>query len=328
VKELVVGAKDDVLFFADEDGHTALHHAVKNKHLGVVKMLAARGDYKLVHKKSWQGKTALDFAKFYDMPDAEKLLQDISETAPLTPEEYEELKKGVEKALLQFPSDERFASNAKDFVCGKFDEAASGIFDVMNVDDQQVRNKSKEQSEIQVIEDEVKALNHLDVSQQLEYILREPASEKKFENGLRDQGHVGMVFKDFVEHNCAKAAKLTEAEVAVLRLYTTSAFKQINDPLRDETRKQQGIPHPLPYTVMLIGQGIKRLRKIGLEDGSAQKSQVLWRGMKNLRPTDKFAQEGGTEVSLGIVRQICMHLLPCSTFNTHLWDTLPCVLLL
>ncbi len=40
-----------------------------------------------------------------------------------------------------------------------------------------------------------------------------------------------------------------------LRLYTTSAFQQINNPLRDQERISRGEAHPLPVTVMLIVSG-------------------------------------------------------------------------
>jgi hypothetical protein len=113
---------------------------------------------------------------------------------------------------------------------------------------------------------------------------------------LLDKGHEGMVLRDFVEHEHSRTAELDEAEVVALRLYTTSAFRHINSPLRDQARISSGTPHPLPVTVMLITKGIKKLRAIDASADAAIQSMVLWRGVHNVRPTDSFAVKGGTEV--------------------------------
>jgi hypothetical protein len=150
---------------------------------------------------------------------------------------------------------------------------------------------------VAAIEEEVNALGNRDVIQQLGYILWQPAKEKKFANGVRDKGHAGMWLSDFVQHEHARTAELEEAEVVALRLYTTSAFQQINSPLRDQERIRSKKPHPLPVTVMLISKAIKKLRAVNSHSDSAREPLVLWRGMKNVRPTDHFATNGGTEVT-------------------------------
>ncbi len=96
----------------------------------------------------------------------------------------------------------------------------------------------------------------------LDYILHKPATVKKFPNGMRDEGHEGMLLQDFVQHEHARVAELEEAEVVALRLYTTSAFQQINGPLRDQDRIDRGEEHPLPVTVMTLVNGIKKLRAV------------------------------------------------------------------
>jgi hypothetical protein len=129
---------------------------------------------------------------------------------------------------------------------------------------------------------------------------------------VRDRGHAGMRLGDFLRHpNCA-TAQLEEEEVVALRLYTTSAFQQINGPLRDEKRIERGEPHPLPVTVMLIASGIRKLRAISAQSKEATQTAVLWRGMKNVKATDKFVKSGGTEVCVLVTHaytHTCIHSL-------------------
>jgi hypothetical protein len=165
---------------------------------------------------------------------------------------------------------------------------------MLNVSEDNVLDRAR--AGVAAIEEEVNALGDKNVIAQLEYILHSRASVKSFSNGLRDKGHEGMRLQDFVCHEQAVTAELTEAEVVSLRLYTTSAFKQINDPLRDQERISRGEAHPLPVTVTLIAKGIKKLRTIEANEAAATEGVVLWRGMKNVTTTAKFAQKGGTEV--------------------------------
>jgi hypothetical protein len=133
------------------------------------------------------------------------------------------------------------------------------------------------------------------------------ATQLAFENGYRDcdekgelldsrkvwvddgnhgRKAVGMKLEDFCRHPDAKKARLSEAEVAALRLYTTAAFKSINAPLREQGRTQ---PHPLAATVKLIHQAASKLR--GAHKN--RKSQTLWRGMKQVAVTENFFEAGG-----------------------------------
>jgi hypothetical protein len=146
------------------------------------------------------------------------------------------------------------------------------------------------------IKDEVMALGNKVVIEQFYYILQQKASEKKFPNGIQDKGHKGMRLKDFVSHQSSRVARLTEAEVVALQLYTTAAFKHINTPLCDMICIKKGIEHPLPVTVALITRGIKKLRALDADSATATQSQMLWRGLKQIRQTDYFAERGGTEV--------------------------------
>ena len=51
---------------------------------------------------------------------------------------------------------------------------------------------------------------------------------------VRDRGHAGMTLESFCEHEMAKAAELTTAEVAALRLYSGPMFAPLNYALRTE----------------------------------------------------------------------------------------------
>ncbi len=108
-------------------------------------------------------------------------------------------------------------------------------------------------------------------------------------------------------HKIAKRYNLKIEHVAALRLYTTSAFRYINGPLRRSQFVSKGddvkkIPHPFPITVSLIDEGIKRLRASTAQsfDGDITKSIYLWRGIKNTRIEENFLQgrRGGTELGM------------------------------
>ena len=119
----------------------------------------------------------------------------------------------------------------------------------------------------------------------LDYVLSKTAgcSDKRFQNRWqRDRAEdgsllpsrtradgTGMRLADFVAHPEAVKAQLVEAQVFVLRLYTTAAFRSINTPLRNLARSLAGDilqpprleqPHPLPCTVVLIYEALKKLR--------------------------------------------------------------------
>ena len=107
----------------------------------------------------------------------------------------------------------------------------------------------------------------------------------------------GMRLADFMAHESARAATLTEAHVVALRYYTTAAFRTINAPLRDQGRFGRGEPHPLPLTVTWIKDALSKLRKI--EAVSARKNDllILYRGMAGMQIQPDFLREGGTELA-------------------------------
>ena len=128
----------------------------------------------------------------------------------------------------------------------------------------------------------------------LNYVLYEPASEEAYPNGIRDKGRAGMTISYFAEHPFAKESDLDEAGVVASRLYTTPAFVAINEPLRNPV---EGVEHPLPVFVTILAEALRKLRQIGADDMAAVSEMFLWRGMKNLKPSDEFKTRGGTELA-------------------------------
>ena len=222
------------------------------------------------------------------------------EGAVLSKEEYRDMVRAI---LSAEPFDarasergERYAVSPEEQICGVYQHAAEGFFELMNVDDDELYGKLR--LGIKAIEEEVEKLGDPVASEHLDYVLYQESSEKMFTNGVRDKGRNGMRLADFLKHENAKVSGLKEAEVAALRLYTTIAFKAINDNLRDQERIASGKPHPLPVTTYLIVEAIKKLRTVGADDGSeAVETVVLYRGMRDLVAGDKFIKMGGTELA-------------------------------
>ena len=88
-------------------------------------------------------------------------------------------------------------------------------------------------------------------------------------------------------------------QVIALRLYTTAAFRTINNGLRDQQRYREGRSHPLPVTVACIKEALGRLRAVAGQSPEANTPVVLFRGMKDMRVQGNFLQQGkgGTELA-------------------------------
>lgn len=110
--------------------------------------------------------------------------------------------------------------------------------------------------------------------------------------GEYDEGHQGMTFKDFMEHEKVKISKLTPPEVCAIRLYTTGTYRLFNGPLRQKQR-----PHPLAMTVFFLVKGLKKLRTAAALEADFPHELTLWRGMKNARVRDIFESRGGIELA-------------------------------
>ena len=89
-----------------------------------------------------------------------------------------------------------------------------------------------------------------------------------------------------------KTAKLERHHVLALRLYTTSSYSLINNPLRTIPPTT---PHPLAATTYFISNAIKKLRAVGAKESGAFSPKVLWRGLSGVNLETDFLVHGGTE---------------------------------
>ena len=86
-------------------------------------------------------------------------------------------------------------------------------------------------------------------------------------------------------------------ELKHARVYSTAAFRSINDPLRDLGRQQRREPHPLPLTVALLAAAVGKLRAVGAEEAEANRRMELYRGMRGVEAEAGFLEAGGTELA-------------------------------
>ena len=105
-----------------------------------------------------------------------------------------------------------------------------------------------------------------------------------------------MLLADFCAHADAVAAGLEEMNVLALRLYTTAAFRSINNPLRDMERYETNIAHKLPVTVALISEAVGMLRSPAADTEAGRRPMDLYRGMRDVALPPEFMERGGTEL--------------------------------
>jgi hypothetical protein len=211
----------------------------------------------------------------------------ISRFHPLDAHEIEPLTSTVSASAPQY----RFMGDAADLVVGRPEAAATGIFDFILCDEHTVHEQLQRGTACVV--DEWERAYQADKATQsdldnLRYVLEREAgcSDERFQYGWkRDRAQdgsrlpkrtrgdgTGMTLEDFAQDKHARQAGLTPSHVLALRLYTTSAFRSINNPLRRLQRFEVGTDtvsqptrkleraHPLPCTVVLIYDGLKKLR--------------------------------------------------------------------
>ena len=113
------------------------------------------------------------------------------------------------------------------------------------------------------------------------------------QHGLQRPGwSSAATLESLLAHPNATTAKLQAQHVLALRLYTTSSYARINDPLRRDPPQR---PHPFAATTLFIDKAIKMLRAVAASLPNAHTALVYWRGMKDLGLTMEFLQKGGTE---------------------------------
>ena len=227
---------------------------------------------------------------------------------------------------------DRFAGSAKELVTGQPEEAATGLYGIIGYEEAYLRERMAAGTAAIVAEAE--ALGDPEVLENLRYILDAPAgsSNAQFHNGWRRdrapdgsslRSRRGMRLADFVALPVARRARLEEAHVVALRLYSTAAFRALNGPMRnlklspcrkDEAGNplpleppQLAAPHPQPVTMAFIYEALKRMRAVAAAttvDPECKKMEELAvageLSLETLRQASRQArrdEEGGDEES-------------------------------
>eukprot|EP01048_Picozoa_sp_COSAG05_P014530 COSAG05_NODE_1656_length_4329_cov_15.816548_4_plen_233_part_00 len=129
----------------------------------------------------------------------------------------------------------------------------------------------------------------------------DPQHRRNFDNVFDGSG--GKTLEELLQHPHAQKAKLETHHILALRLYTTSSYSCINEPLRKDPPPQ---PHPFAATTFWISEGIKMLRAVHADAGE---KKVYWRGIDNMGLSKRFVEEGGTEfacVSTSAARDVAL----------------------
>jgi Ca2+-binding EF-hand superfamily protein len=122
-----------------------------------------------------------------------------------------------------------------------------------------------------------------------------------FEEADYDTGNKGKKLRDFHNDLASVLAGLFIYEVLILRLYTSSTYRLFNTPMRSLfTSDGQKLRHPLRFTIYVLTEGIKKLRAVEAKCNPEgfNKSQELWRGMKDMKLDEIFESVGGTEMAV------------------------------
>lgn len=167
---------------------------------------------------------------------------------------------------------------------GKQEQTALGLEDLMGVDDDQ---KSKFLS---IKEEAIKqefALNGKEEDKDnLKHVLA-GTYRKDWGRSVAES----VALEELLTSEQAKTAKLAYHHVLALRLYTTSSYRQINDPLREDPPPKL---HPFAATTYFIQEGIKKLRAVDAKSGGTE-TKIFWRGMHGRSLPPSFKDEGGAE---------------------------------
>jgi hypothetical protein len=197
----------------------------------------------------------------------------------------------------------RFFEEPYELKTGRPVDAARGLVDRMQTDERFFARLVPANSANEI---EMEAEDYAKTSQEdgqeileiVDYVLNQKTTEKNYPNGVRDKGRNCLRPAYFLTHRNAQEANLSEGEVYSLRIYTTSAYKNMNNPLRDDGRYDRRKTVPMPVASYLADSAIRKLRTLRAKTGSAsEKNVVLWRGMRNVKVSNAFMQDGGTELA-------------------------------
>ena len=104
-----------------------------------------------------------------------------------------------------------------------------------------------------------------------------------------------MTMDELMACDIVQDAGLERHHVLALRLYTTSTYRSINNPMR---QSPPTLPHPFAATLYYISDALSKLREVQGKDAAMRnETLVFWRGMKDLKITDEFLQTGGSEMA-------------------------------
>jgi hypothetical protein len=193
----------------------------------------------------------------------------------------------------------RFFEDPYELKVGAAGDAARGLQDRMRVDPAVFHSRMAKG--IDGIEEEAAEFAEgspaycAEIREIIDYVMNQRTSEKTYPNGIRDHGRNGVRPVHFTSHPIAQEAVLSATEVFALRIYTTLAYKDMNNPLRDDNRYTRRRQVPLPVLSYLATEAIKKLR--ALRARSLQQNQVVWRGLRNVKVSQEFMHHGGTELA-------------------------------
>eukprot|EP01047_Picozoa_sp_COSAG01_P013208 COSAG01_NODE_614_length_14830_cov_87.820572_11_plen_505_part_00 len=142
-------------------------------------------------------------------------------------------------------------------------------------------------------DDEARFLRQKESAIESEFMSGSVADKRNFQWVVKGTGGVGWqtaTLECLLAHPNAVRARLKRHHVLALRLYTTSSFKSINNPLRQQRKS------PFAATTYWISKAIGKLR-LAEPEKTQHQSRVFWRGMRNLVLTQQFLQTGGTELA-------------------------------
>ena len=195
----------------------------------------------------------------------------------------------------------RFFEDAYELQTGRPEDAARGLEDRMRVDAAALYARITRGAEGIVEEAQEFAAGTpehcAELRELVDYVVNQRTSERTYPNGVRDQGRNAVRPAYFISHAVAQEARLSEAEVLALRIYTTLVFRDLNNPLRDDARVARRLAVPLPAICWLADSAIRKMRALRAGLPAQEAAGAVWRGMRSVRVSDAFMRQGGTELA-------------------------------